>query len=425
MTEYTTGTAALPYPEGTNKVAVAADIRALAIGADMAIAKEGTRAEDAAKGHANGKAFFRGTAEAADSNIDQWFTSAKNGNWLIVFTRVNEAGGTNPAGNYSYFLEHITGTSGGTVQTAKVAHAAHPYIYYRAETTFNSKVFGPWNRMGESEATAPSEMSTASMRHAMLEQDMAAYRGGKVDTKGAAPVALIWDDFPADFRDRVLPLLVARNIPSTLAIGSRILTEPYRTSLGGGDVTWAQINSWTTTSRVEVANHGATHGDRITSAGIYDEVVTGLAELKANLPARPIYGWVQPAAVYDPGFNNGTTLDSYASTYAGNLIMAHHGIATGSREPNGELSVPRRGQPIQGMRRIWIDQGTTNVQNIVSGLQAKKHGVLIGSHANRYGLPGNTTMEQLTAFLDWLVVEQTAGRVRLLTLSEWAVADVG
>lgn len=410
-TKYTPAPHLLPYPDGDNSVAVDADIQALAIKTGMAL----TAVAGA----------FRGTVPTDDANIDQWFSQDKNGNWLVPFTSVDAAGGTNPAGKYSYFLEHLTGASGGTIQTAKIAHASQPYMYFRAETTFNSKVFGPWTRQGPTEPVPSIETADSGVRHAMLEQDMAAYRGGKVDTKGAAPVALIWDDFPADFRDRVLPLLVSRGIPSTLAIGSRILTEPYRTSLGGGNVTWEQINGWTTSSRVEIANHGATHGDRATRAGIYDEIVTGLEELKANLPARPIYGWVQPAAVYDPGFDNGATLDSYASTYAGNLIMAHHGIVTGSREPNGELSAPRRGQPIQGMRRIWIDQGTTNAQTIISGLQAKKHGVLIGSHANRYGLAGNTTMAQLTAFLDWLVAEQAAGRIKLLTLSEWAVADVG
>lgn len=410
-TKYTPAPHSLPYPDGGSAVAVAADIRDLAIKTGMALT--------AAAGS------FRGTLPADDANIDQWFSLEKNGNWLVPFTSVDAAGGTNPAGRNSYFLEHLTGVSGGTVQTAKVVHGSQPYLYYRSETEFRSNVFGPWTRQGPTESVPSPETADYGVRHAMLEQDMAAYRGGKVDTKGAAPVALIWDDFPAAFRDRVLPLLVSRGIPSTLAIGSRILTEPYRTSLGGGNVTWGQINGWTTSSRVEIANHGATHGDRTTREGIYDEIVTGLEELKANLPARPVYGWVQPSAVYDPGFDNGATLDSYTNTYAGNLIMAHHGIVTGTREPTGELSVPRRGQPIQGMRRIWIDQGTSNAQTIVSGLQAKKHGVLIGSHADRYGMAGYTTMAQLTAFLDWLVAEQAAGRIKLLTLSEWAVADVG
>lgn len=69
MTKYTAGAAALPYPEGVDKVAVHSDIQALATATDTAISAEGGRAEAAAKAYADvevGKDRVRlGTLETA------------------------------------------------------------------------------------------------------------------------------------------------------------------------------------------------------------------------------------------------------------------------------------------------------------------------------------------------------------------------
>ena len=108
------------------------------------------------------------------------------------------------------------------------------------------------------------------------------------------------------------------------------------------------------------------------------------------------------------------------------MILGSHAFATGlyRREP-GVFSDPRLGRPVQGAGRAWIDAGTSGAHSAFSALAGTERGIILGAHANRLTMgAGYTTPAQLEGFLDGLVAEQDAGRVRFLTLSEWAWADV-
>ncbi|HCS2945757.1 TPA: polysaccharide deacetylase family protein, partial [Shigella flexneri] len=283
---------------------------------------------------------------------------------------------------------------------------------------------GGWTNSVWHRTYPASSGGIGSNRHSILEADQYASVGGVVYTDGATPVALTWDDFPAATRDLVVPMLEARGISATLCLPSRVLSPERAPYLGGEGITWPEINAWAASGTFEIANHSATHMDAPAS-GLVDEIETALAELKASLPDATIQCWTQPSVVY-PDFNNGNSLDAWTRTEAGQMILDNHALATGTWNRNPDASVEMVGEPTQGVGRIWIDtaSGLADIQSRIAGLAGTGRGVVVGAHANRMSMGGTySTPAQIAAFLDWLVAEQNAGRVRLLTLSEWAWAD--
>lgn len=284
---------------------------------------------------------------------------------------------------------------------------------------------GAWTRPWHQVYPAPvTETSVVTHRHQILADDQATAVSAPVRTDGATPVALTWDDYPAATRDLVVPMLRARGIRATLAICSRTMTPERAPYLGGEGITWPEVDAWVAEGIFEIANHSAHHMGATTDAELHDAIVTGLEELQALTPSGVVRTWVQPSVTY-PDFENGLTLAAWTNTRAGQLILDHHAFATGLyRRAPGVFTDPRRGRPVQGTGRTWIDAGTSSAQALIESLQGTDHGVIIGAHANRLTMgTGYTTPAQLETFLDWLVTEQDAGRVRLLTLSEWAWAD--
>lgn len=359
------------------------------------------------------------------SDIDAWFHPSKNGTWTIQPAAVTAAGSTNPTA-YAYTLTQQTLRNSITTQTAKSNHTNDANVYYRAETSTGSKKFLPWKRLLTTKDLPPtSAPGTLTIRHALTAQDMRAYRG-TVNTAGATPVALTFDDYPKAFRDLVLPLLRARKLPATLGLGSGMYEQTSAPIYAGAaGTTWAEIDKWTVADQIEIANHGRTHGSAGTEAELLREIVTGLAELRAALPSRPILTWMQPSVTYDGNFNNGESIDAYAETIAGRLILEHHGYASGTRKPNGSTLVPLTGHGApQGLARNWFDssRGIEGCKTLINGAPAGQ-GLIIAAHADRFGTAAGATVAELTGFLDWLAAEQAAGRIKVLTLSAWAVSN--
>lgn len=273
---------------------------------------------------------------------------------------------------------------------------------------------------GEWVLISGKEVGKASTRHQLMQDDMEAHAGGVFGTGGATPVALTWDDYPADFRDKVLTLLADRSIPATLAA----VADWYGAGqewLGAAGTTWAEIDGWP----VEVACHSMTHGNALNAEARKRELVDSAVTLRANLPSKRIQCFIQPSANYGAGFNNGDSLNAYADTEAGTLLLGNYGMVTGTRNPLGTYGVPRQGKPYQGLTRTWIDtpDGIVNTKTRISALAGTGQGIIVGAHASRLDGTGNPTTADLAAFLDWLILEQSAGRIMLVTLSQWAVAD--
>lgn len=305
--------------------------------------------------------------------------------------------------------------------TNDVNDSASLEIYEIANDQNGSWTNSSWHKTYP--ASGAGSSAANSFRHGLLMNEQRAAMGGTIKTNGATPVAIVWDDYPNAMRDKVISLLDARGIKVSLALCSRTMTPERAPYLGGEGITWPEVDAWVANGH-EPVNHGATHMDRITPEDIDDEVITGKAELQGHLPSGVVRCWVQPSAVYDAGFDNGNTAEAWANTYAGQTILGNHALATGTMTLLPDGSAPRDGNPVQGLNRTWIDTGTTQAQARISALAGTGRGIIIGAHANRVDMgTGYITTAELTTFLDWLISEQTAGRVKIMTLSQFAIAD--
>ncbi len=353
--------------------------------------------------------------------IDVWAgTTGYNGSFAINNASVTAAGSKNPT-NFSYNLDHETQPNGATRQLAFSSHSGDQGMYHRSETSAASGALTLWKRLMD------EKMSPALNRHELLYQEMAAVHGGRIYTGDAVPVALTFDDYPRDFRDRVLPLLTARGLPCTIGLSSKQY-DPTSTVIyaGATGTTWNEINAWP--ALVSIANHSATHGSAEDRYAIFAEIVQGLKDLRAALPNKPIYTFMQPSVTYDAGFDNGENLESYAATIAGHLQLGHHAYVTGVRRVGMATTCPMVGnRPIQGLIRNWLDtkSGIDLAQSRVTSARAIKHGIILAAHADRFDLAGMSTMAEFTAYLDWLVAEQAAGRIKVMKLEEFAIAQYG
>lgn len=353
--------------------------------------------------------------------IDTWSKEpGYNGTYAASVSSVNAVKSTNPT-NFNYSLDHETQPNGGTRQVAYATHAGDQGMYHRAETATASGELTPWKRIMD------EKMSPTLNRSELLFQEMAAAHGGRVYTGDAVPVALTFDDYPRDFRDRILPLLRARGLPCTIGLSSRMYDEASTViHAGATGTTWAEINAWP--ASVSIANHSATHGPATDRFSIYSEIVLGLKELRAAVPNKPICTFMQPSVAYDEGFDNGSSAEAYASTIAGHLQLGHHAYVTGTRRVDTGTTCPMIGnRPVQGMTRNWLDNkaGIDLARTRILGAGAIKHGLILAAHADRFGKAGYATLADFTVFLDWLKAEQDAGRIRVLKLEEFAIAQYG
>lgn len=361
----------------------------------------------------------RGLAE--NKAIDVWAgTTGYNGSHVAANGDVEAAGSHNPS-IYGYNFYHETQPNSGSFQTAHATHRDDQGSYFRGETSTGSGVFTLWKRLMD------ERMSPALNRGELLYQEMAALNGGKVFTGDAVPVALTFDDYPRDFRDRIKPLLEARGLPCTIGLSSKMY-DPTSTVIyaGAEGTTWAEINAWP--SWITVANHSATHGNAEDRSSMEKEIVYGLRDLRNALPNKPIYTFMQPSVIYDAGFDNGINLNSYAGTIAGHMQLGHHAYVTGTRRVGTDTTCPMVGnRPIQGLTRNWLDtkSGIDLIMPRITSARAKKHGLILAAHADRFGLSGFATMAEIIAFFNWLKAEQDAGRVKVLTLEQFAIAQYG
>lgn len=272
---------------------------------------------------------------------------------------------------------------------------------------------GSWSAW-ESTGGAGAGGVNYAIRHHLLREDFSG-RMGKVDTGGKAAVALRFDHGLTKFSQIIRPLLQARGFKSTVAMNSRTWGEAQNSA-----VTPAVADTWTD---VEFANHSATHEDAHTAEGLYDEIVTGLAELQSQLPNHSIDGWIVPGvggSEYD-GFGQGGT-DAFASTVAGQLILGHH--AWSSRANRRSFL-----QPLDGRLRTGYAHFTYEAQTVaatkarIDNAIAAKAGTTLMLHPDTLNTSGRMTTAQLTEVLDYIKGKVDAGELAVLTMGEMMVAD--
>ena len=270
--------------------------------------------------------------------------------------------------------------------------------------------------------------------HQVREADLRR-RVGRVSTGGKAAVALVFDHGVAAFRDKVLPLLRARNLPATLAVNGGMYEPDYQYASTNGSVTWADMRSWHDNDRIELANHSMTHHAQSGLAAIRAEIRDSRIAIEAGLGV-PVDSWVQPGPLPgDPdndGFGMGASSAAYYEYAMGRILLDEHAVVTGGVS-TPQPTYPIDGTPPVGMWGRWIDAGTTqalaDLDALVDRAVSRKDRCLIRSHpayldtSDSSSVPYATTA-QLEALLDDLVARRDAGDIVVLPLREWAIATL-
>ena len=263
--------------------------------------------------------------------------------------------------------------------------------------------------------------NTAPDRHGHLVRLARARQLIGTRTTTRATVALVCDHGTVKFRDIVLPRLQARGLVCTLALNAGRLDAGYLHA--GTEVgTWSQITQWADAG-IEIANHGRTHRDTAVPSQIAAEIVTGHAELEQRV-GRPIHSWVQPSATGDAGkwggFNDGSSWAAYMGTDAGRMILDQHAVVTGTiSHPTKRYQLD--GTPPLGAQGYWIDSSAQfqPARDAVTAAEAEGTGVLLRLHPQWIG--SNNTQAEVEGLIDWLADEQEAGRIDVVTLTQWGL----
>lgn len=261
-----------------------------------------------------------------------------------------------------------------------------------------------------------------SVRRELLQQGLTARKGGRIGTNGKGVVALRFDDAPADFVNKILPLLRERNLPFT-----RVTTSDSIASTGEvvTDAKLLEMQDYCIKSGGEVWNHGRDHLDASGELTIYDNLIGSLQDLRTKMPRIPIDCFAPPGGAetfYDGWLMK--DLEAWANTYAGRLLMGNYALVSGYF-PNSYYR-PLDGQLRDGQIHYSCDAYTSasSVTQVVDRARDWKVGVSLMWHANNIGATGKQSLAVFTEILDYIAAERDAGNIEVLTLSGMATADV-
>ena len=260
----------------------------------------------------------------------------------------------------------------------------------------------------------------------LIADEAARRRGGRIGTNGRGAINLRYDHNAEDFKTKVLPLLVARGLPCTLAMPADVLDGDYAAD-PPTTVTWAEVQEWALQHGVEMAWHSKTHGPADTPSAWESEIVGGYTKLRAALPLVKI----------DVGIQIGTTgsmwggllpIDSPAKlhgTPAGRLMLETIPIVNGH---SGGYFRPLTGQIGQGLAHETIEStdsypDAASIIALMTEARDTASGLSVMIHPNQLDKAGRITTATLTTVLDWLAAERDAGRIDVLTYGGLSVAD--
>ncbi|MSS84960.1 polysaccharide deacetylase family protein [Actinomycetaceae bacterium WB03_NA08] len=260
----------------------------------------------------------------------------------------------------------------------------------------------------------------AGLANSLLQEDFSRRMGGRILTGGKGAVAFRFDHGLAAFQTKVLPLLQARGIVGSQAINSRNWDYPENEG-----VTPEIVNVWVRDGLVEIWNHSATHTNPTSLAELEREIITGLAELRTQLPDAQIDGWAVPGVnATDPymGFGTGTSVQDFYQTDAGRMILTHHAVATG-HIPGTHRRV-LDGRIRQGQHQYTIDsRSITEIKTEIDQAITEKTGLQIMLHPSQLDLEGKLTTPELEEMLDYAVVKQTNGELVILSPYQLMIAS--
>ena len=301
-----------------------------------------------------------------------------------------------PTANLPYITGLPAGATSGYLEVFVSPGTALAFQRYTQRVTNSSvKIWqrftllsGGWAGVAWEQTNAPQAGSGSNARmvtsdHATRLEYARARRGGSIGTGGKAVVMLRFDHWLVAFRDVVLPILEANQLPATLNVNYDNMNIAAN---GNGSIPWSTVQDWNQYKGIEIANHGSTHTDASTEAAIWHEVAEGQMNLENAMPRVAVDTWHEHGSAYmaandilnDPGLNLGRTIDSFTESWAGKLVMAYHAVVEGKC---GGFFVPLTGNPVVGQSHYSIDQSTdVEAKGQVDNAKALGRGITLYIH---------------------------------------------
>lgn len=313
-------------------------------------------------------------------------------------------------------------TTTGLVFQTMQTYGADPRLLIRstASTSPSPYPFSEWK-----DVTAPPAPVTtgavplgvhAGVANAVLLQDFTRRRP-VVKTAGKPVVTLRFDHGLANFNTMVVPHLKRLNLPAAISLNAG---DWARTENNG--VTKEMVNTWVGEGWLEIWNHALNHVDVTDPEKFQEQIVTGLTQLRADLPAATIDGFMPVGSGPYIDFNGGNTVESWWSTDAGRLILQHHAVASGYIP--GTVYRVLDGQPRQGQGHFTVDTMTLDDMQVrVEGAYSPVRGVQLMLHPSRLDTTGYLTSADYVEFLEWVAAERDDGRLVVLGAYDMLRAD--
>lgn len=355
------------------------------------------------------------------ADLNEFRTAFHQGPWWIYETAEAQGIINRPPFTGGFFLDvkffnniawHIAYPAGSASQKMPMARK------YAALAPVGFTEWEPFGGGGE----APSTTTTQQQRHMMLKQYNRLGHGGTIGVGDKVAVGLSFDHGFANYRDILLPVLTRLGLPNALAVNTDILNSGE--SLG---VTFDTLQGWTLNKGTPLSNHGRSHDDATTEAGMSDMILGSLEALRVNCPKTIVDTFIAPGTGgtgFD-GFKNG--ISDYRRWWthpAGRIMIDNHATVTAGLLG---MALPLDGDPIQTMDRVGFDYASqaTELRSRISGLAGTGMGIQIFNHPNLIDNGSYISSAAIISFLEWLAAERDAGRVEVLSSVAFAWAKSG
>ena len=249
-------------------------------------------------------------------------------------------------------------------------------------------------------------------------------RVGPVHVGDAGALALVFDHGTTAFREWVWPELKKRNLVGTMALCPEVHLDAKGDSRHRA--TNDEIKSWVKDGLV-IAGHSGDHEGAKTTTDIYRQIVVSKQALETKLDTK-VDCWVQPGySLADGdygGFGTGQLASNYTDTLAGRLLQQTYPVITGY--VGDDYLYPMQELPV-GVQRTIIEKKETvsQVRDYVQQTadQGLKHINFIHPYALADSSDTYATKQDYINFLDLVVQLRDAGKLKVLTLPQLAIAE--
>lgn len=275
------------------------------------------------------------------------------------------------------------------------------------------------------EAMLTTHDPTASYEsdHAALVGDLKR-RVGPVHVGEAGALALVFDHGTTAFREWVWPELKKRNLVGTMALCPEVHLDDKGDSRHRA--TNDEIKSWVNDGLV-IAGHSGDHEGAKTTTDIYRQIVVSKQVLETKLDTK-VDCWVQPGySLADGdygGFGTGQLASNYTDTLAGRLLQQTYPVITGY--VGDDYLYPMQELPV-GVQRSLMEKKDTVAQVRDYVQQAADKGLKHISFIHPYALLDSSdtyaTKQDYINFLDLVAQLRDAGKLKVLTLPQLAIAE--